>query len=120
MVKAVRGATTVNNNSETEIISATKDLLQQIVQKNDINIDDIISIIFVVTKDLNACFPAKSARELEWTSVPLIDCVSPDVSGSLQKCIRILLHFNSDKNLSQVKHIYLNNAVTLRPDLIII
>lgn len=118
MVRAVRGATTVENNTQAEIISETKKLLQEIVKQNTIETEDIINIYFVVTNDLNACFPAKAARELGWTSIPLLDSVSPNVPGSLAKCIRIMLSFNSDKKLNEIKHVYLNKAVTLRPDLI--
>ena len=118
MVRAVRGATTVSENSEQEIINQTKFMLQSIIEQNEIKLDDIISVYFSVTTDLDTVFPAKGARELGWTNIPLLDSVSPNVKGSLDKCIRVMLHFNTDKTNNQIKHIYLNDAVKLRPDLI--
>lgn len=79
--------------------------------------DDIISIIFTVTNDLNAAFPAVAARNLGWTSIALMCTNEIDVPGSLKKCIRVLLHVNTDKKNDEIKHIYLNNAKVLRPDL---
>lgn len=118
MVKAVRGATSVENNTEDEILNETKKLLQEIINQNDIEICDLISVYFTVTNDLTKSYPAKAARGLGWTSIPLLDAVSPDVEGKLGKCIRVMIHFNTDKLHKDIKHIYLNKAVNLRPDLV--
>jgi chorismate mutase len=117
-VRAIRGATTVENNDANEIISETKKLLNEIIVKNDIVEEDIASIIFTVTKDLDAAFPAVAARQLEWTSVPLICSYEIDVPGSLKSCIRILMHVNSEKSNKDMIHIYLKGAKVLRPDLV--
>jgi len=117
-VRAIRGATTIEKNSVEDIMHETKNLLMEIVQANNINKEDIISVIFSTTKDINAAFPAKAAREIGWTDIPLMCTNEMDVPGSLEKCIRILMHINSDKSNSQLKHIYLKEARKLRPDLI--
>lgn len=117
MVRAIRGATTVENNDAVEMLRETEKLLVEIIEKNKLIEDDVISIIFTVTNDLDATFPAIAARNLGWTSVALICTNEISVPGSLKNCIRILLHFNTDKRNNEVKHIYLNNAKVLRPDL---
>lgn len=117
MVRALRGATTVNNNDSNEILEETKILLTDIVEKNNINEDDVISIIFSVTKDLNAAFPAVAARKMGWTNVALFCTNEMDVPGSLSKCIRVLLHINTEKGNKELTHVYLNGAKILRPDL---
>lgn len=113
-VRGIRGATTVKNNIREEILSATRDLLSEILKRNQLKVEDIASIIFTTTKDLNAEFPAAAARELGWEETPLLCTSEIDVPESLPKCIRILLHVNSDKKQSEVKHVYLREAVNLR------
>lgn len=116
-VRAVRGATTVIANTSEDIIKETTLLLKNIIEANDLNEDDIISIIFTATHDLNADFPAKAAREIGLTRVALMCMKEIEVPGSLEKCIRILVHVNTDKRNDEIKHVYLNNARVLRPDL---
>jgi len=116
-VRAIRGATTVENNCYDEIINETKELLVKIVEENAIDKEDIISIIFSVTKDLDAAFPAVAARELGWTSIALMCTNEIDVPGSLKKCIRVLMHINTEKRNEDLRHIYLKGAKVLRPDL---
>ncbi len=116
-VRAIRGAVTVENNSAVEIIDETKALLTEIVKENNVEYEDIISIIFTVTKDLDAAFPAVAARQLGWTRVALICTNEIDVPGSLKSCIRVLLHINSEKSNSEINNIYLKGAKVLRPDL---
>jgi chorismate mutase len=118
MVRAIRGAITVEKNTEDRILDATKELLSRMLEDNDLKQDDIISIWFTMTVDLNAAFPAKAARELGLTDVALMCTNEIDVRNSLKKCIRIMINFNTDKSLSQLHHIYLKKAVSLRPDLI--
>jgi len=117
MVRAIRGATTVENNDAVEILRETEKLLVEIYEKNKLKEEDIISIIFTVTNDLNATFPAVAARNLGWTSIALMCTNEIPVPGSLEKCIRVLMHINTEKRNEEIKHIYLNNAKVLRPDL---
>lgn len=117
MVRAVRGATTVANNNANEILSETQRLLCEMAQRNELKEDDIISIIFTLTKDLDAVFPAIAARNIGWTSTALMCMNEIDVPGSLEKCIRIMMHVNTDKDKKDIKHVYLNGAKVLRPDL---
>lgn len=116
-VRAVRGAITVENNSTVEIIDETKILLKSIIEENNINQEDIISIIFSLTKDLDAAFPAVAARQLGLTDIALFCASEIDVAGSLPKCIRILMHINSEKKNAEIINVYLKGAKVLRPDL---
>ncbi|MGB9613380.1 MAG: chorismate mutase [Candidatus Margulisiibacteriota bacterium] len=113
-LRGIRGATAVGNNSKEEIISATKELLGEIVAANQLEIEEIASVIFSVTKDLNAEFPAVAARELGWNDTPLLCTYEIDVPGSLPRCIRVLLHVNTEKKQKEMKHIYLAEAQNLR------
>lgn len=117
-VRAVRGATTVGQNNSEEITGKTKILLKKMTEDNKIEQDDIISVIFTMTKDLDAVFPAVAARQLGWTDVALMCTNEIDVPGSLKKCIRVLLHINTDKSNNEIRHIYLEGAKVLRPDIV--
>lgn len=117
MVRAIRGAITVESNTADEIIDGTKMLLEEIAKANFLVQDDAISIIFSSTKDLNATFPAVAARQLGWTEVSLMCTNEIEVPGSLEKCIRVILHINTEKSNKEIKHIYLKGAKILRPDL---
>ena len=112
--RGIRGATTVENNAKEEIISATKELLTQITKANNIDPDDVASVIFTTTKDLNAEFPAVAARMLGWTNTALICSHEMDVPGSLEKCIRILIHVNTEKSTQEIKHVYTKGAKNLK------
>ena len=116
-VRGIRGAITVKKNGRDEIVAATMSLLEKIVSVNKIRVDDIASVTFSVTKDLNAEFPAAAARRLGWLYLPLLCTYEIDVPKSLKKCIRVLLLVNTDKEQKQMKHIYLKDARKLRPDL---
>ena len=117
--RAVRGATTVENNTAEEIHNATVELLKKMTEENSISPDDIVNVIFTLTHDLNAGFPAKSARtDLHWNDVPMICTQEIPVPDSLQKCIRVLITFNTTKPREEIKHIYLREARSLRPDLV--
>lgn len=117
MVRAIRGATTVDSNTEEEIVKHTSDLLLEIAKKNNLKEEDIISIFFTATKDINAAFPAIAARRIGWTSTPLMCGEEIDVPGSLKKCIRVLVHAETSLTKDEIKHVYLRDAVSLRPDL---
>ena len=116
-VRAIRGATTAEENKREAIIGATLELLREIEDKNDLKRADAISIIFTVTKDLTAVFPAAAAREMGLTYVPLLDMAAPEIDGSLERCIRIMIHINTDKTKKEIRHVYLRDAKKLRPDL---
>ena len=112
--RGIRGATTVENNSAEEIISATRELLNKIVTDNSIDTRDIAAVFFSATPDLNSAFPAKAAREIGWLDVPLFCQVEIDVPGSLGKCIRIMMLVNSTLEPEEIKHIYLKETINLR------
>ena len=114
--RGIRGATTVEENIKETILTATKTLIQTILEKNNIDKKDIASIFFSVTHDLDSTFPAAAARELNLTYTPLLCLNEIAVRGSLDKCIRILMHVNSDIPQEEIKHIYLNKAISLRPE----
>lgn len=115
-LRGIRGATTVDINSAGMILTETECLLVKMIQDNAILIEDIASIFFSVTPDLNAEFPAKAAREMGLTKVPLLCMTEIPVPGSLPMCIRILVHVNTLKSMDELVPIYLNKSVALRPD----
>ena len=116
MCRGVRGATTVKENSVEAILAATRELLYTMVRHNDIDPQDVASAYFTTTTDINAIYPATAARQLGWFDVPLLCGHEMEVPGSLQKCIRILLHWNTDKTPQEIIHVYLREATSLRPD----
>jgi chorismate mutase len=118
MVRGIRGATTVKNNDAAEISEATKELLQMILVENNLSTEDLVSAVFTVTEDLNADFPASSAREIGWQLVPLLCATEIPVPGSLQRCIRVLLHVNSSRKQNEIRHVFLRDAAGLRKDLL--
>jgi chorismate mutase len=115
--RGIRGATTVEQNSQQEILAATTELLQLLIRKNELHVEDVASAIFTVTADLNAEFPALAARYLGWTEVALICTQEIPVPNSLGKCIRILLHVNTTRSTAEIQHVYIRGAVNLRPNL---
>jgi len=115
--RGVRGATTVAENSRDEILGETRKLLALMIRLNVIDSTDVASAMFSLTDDLNAEFPAFAARQLGWLDVPLLCTHEVNVPGSLRRCIRILVHWNTDLRQEQIKHVYINDAQRLRPDL---
>ncbi|MDR3602187.1 MAG: chorismate mutase [Desulfosporosinus sp.] len=118
MVRGIRGATTVEHNEAGEIREATQELLQMILAENQLSTEDLVSAIFTVTSDLNADFPASSARAIGWQLVPLLCATEIPVPGALPRCIRVLLHVNTARTQREIRHIFLRNAVFLRKDLV--
>ena len=117
LVRGIRGATTVAANTREEILDAATELLQELVRLNDVKPDHVASIIFTTTADLNAEFPAVAARQAGWTHVAL-ECVHEmHVPGSLPRCLRVLMHVNTERAQHEVTHVYLRDARALRPDL---
>jgi chorismate mutase len=115
--RGIRGAITATANTRDAIFDATHELVEEIVRANDICVEDIASVIFTVTPDIDAAFPAGAARALGWTHVPLIDACAPHVRSDLPFCIRILIHWNTDRVQNEIKYVYLREATKLRPDL---
>lgn len=115
--RGIRGATTVEDNSAAAILEATEELLAQIVRANGVAAKDVASAFFSVTPDLTAAFPASAAREMGWQHVALLDAQEIPVPDSLPHCVRVLIHWNTDKPQDEIRHIYLRGATSLRPDL---
>jgi chorismate mutase len=113
----LRGATTITENSATAILEAARELLQAIVAANGIEESEIASVIFTVTPDLDAAYPAAAARQLGWTRTALMCVQEMAVLGSLSRCIRVLIHWNTDRSPDELRHVYLHEARSLRPDL---
>lgn len=99
------------------IVAATARLLRAMVERNGVAVDDIASLLFSVTPDLHSAFPASAAREMGWVHVPMLHFAEIDVEGSLAKCVRVLMHVNTELAAETLEHLYLDEAVTLRPDL---
>jgi chorismate mutase len=117
-MRAIRGATTASENSQEAIREAVTELLDELERFNPIDPDDIISVTFSVTRDLDAIFPAAVARERPyWQNVPLLDVQQMHVEGSLERCIRCLIHINTPDPCLKIHHSYLRQAKSLRPDL---
>ncbi|USB34772.1 chorismate mutase [Paenibacillus sp. YPG26] len=116
--RGIRGATTVNRNDENEILHETVVLLKEIVSQNEITPEDICSVWITMTQDLDATFPARAIRQMNgWDLVPLMCSTEIPVKGSLPLCIRLMIQVNTNKSQREMKHVYLNEAKALRPDL---
>ncbi|WP_163537654.1 chorismate mutase [Gracilibacillus sp. YIM 98692] len=118
MIRGIRGATTVRNNDEAEMIEETKKMIEIMAEANQIDPETIASVLISVTPDLNATFPAKALRMIDgWKYVPVMCMPEIDVPGSLPQCIRIMMTVNTNISQENIEHIYLNDAIQLRPDL---
>ena len=117
LVRGIRGATTVEKNESTEIISNVIELLSALVEANKIDIEDIGAVIFSSTPDVNSAFPAIAARNLGWTEVPLFGTQEIDSPNGVAHCIRVLILLNTDLPQQAIKHLYLRGAVVLRQDI---
>ena len=116
-IRGIRGAITVDRDDKEAIVAATKRLLSELVERNDVPLDEIASVLFSLTPDLHAVFPALGAREMGWTHVPMLHFCEIAVPGSLERCIRVLVHVNTTKSIEEIDHVYLEGAAALRPDL---
>lgn len=114
--KGIRGAVSVEENTEESIITNTKLLLNKILEDNSFKMEDVVSVIFSATRDLTKIYPAKVARDTGFSSVPLICLQEMYVEYSLEKCIRVLITINCEKD-TEIKHVYLKKAAKLRPDI---
>jgi chorismate mutase len=117
MVRGVRGATTATENTAEAIVTATRELLQEMIQANEIEEDHVASVMFTTTPDLDAAYPAQTARAVGWRRTAVIGCTEMNMPDGLPRCIRILIHWNTTRQLDEIVHVYLNEARQLRPDL---
>lgn len=114
--RGVRGATTCAENTREAILGATRELLEQIIRRNDMRAEDVASVFFTTTADLDAEYPALAARQLGWLETALMCSQEMRVPGSLPMVIRVLVHWNTTKRLDEIQHVYIRGAVSLRPD----
>lgn len=114
--RGIRGATVVPENTRQGIVAASKELLQEMVQANEVAIGDVACILFTMTPDLDAAFPAAAARGLGWTQVALLCGQEIDVPGSMGSCLRVLMLLNTEKRNEEIVHVYLREAEALRDE----
>ncbi len=116
--RGVRGATTISDDNPADVLSATEDMLHAMFTANPtLEAEDIGAVMFTVTEDITSEFPAKAARNLGWQHVPLMCMQETPVPGSLPRCIRVLMLWNTKLTQQEINHVYLRDAVSLRPDL---
>ena len=117
--RGIRGATSVIADEKEKVLSATRELLESLLRANSgLQTGDIASVLFTVTDDIASAYPALAARQMGWSSVPMMCAREIPVPGSLPLCIRVLIHWNTDREQRAIQHVYLREAVKLRPDLI--
>jgi chorismate mutase len=117
MLRALRGATTVDEDVEAHVHERTIELLEAMCERNDIRHDDVVSILFTATDDVHSTFPAAGARKAGYGDVPLICARELDIVGGTPRCLRVMMHLYTERARSELHHIYLHGAVTLRDDL---
>jgi chorismate mutase len=114
LCRGIRGATVAASNTKTDILAATRELLHKMIEANQVEKEAVASVLFTMTSDLDAEFPAVAARELGWTEEALVCSQEISVPGSLPRCIRILILVNTDKKSDEIKHVYIRGAEVLR------
>ena len=114
--RGIRGATTASANTAEDILEATQELVEVLISLNDLKPDDLASAVFTTTTDLTAVFPALGARNFGWTEVPMMCAHEMSVPGALTKAIRVLVHVNTTRTPSEIRHVYLKGARQLRPE----
>ncbi|MCJ7831978.1 MAG: chorismate mutase [Actinobacteria bacterium] len=114
-IRAARGAIAIREDTREEVLGATERLMSQLLQRNGLGPDQLISVIFTTTSDLRAAFPAEAARQMGLSNVPLLCASEIDVEGAMKRVVRVLIHFESDG--SEVSHVYMEGAESLRDDL---
>jgi len=115
-LRGIRGATTASANTRDAILEATRELLDALIRANDLRANDVASVYFTLTPDLDAAFPAAAVRGLGWQDVAALDAQAPRVMNDVPRCIRVLIHWNTEAALQDIRHVYLQGAQTLRPD----
>ena len=119
MIRGIRGATTVTEDSAAQVLAETEKLVLAMAKENDVKPEDVASVVVSTTTDLASAFPAKAVRSIpDWTYVPVMCTHEMDVPGAMPLCIRVLMHVNTEKSQRDILHVYLNDAVKLRPDLL--
>jgi chorismate mutase len=116
-VRALRGATTVPANTKDDILAATATLLEEMLRRNELDRQDLVSIVFTATSDLTAEFPAAAARGIGICDIPLLCARELEVDGAMARCVRVLLHCYTSRSLTDLRHVYLGEARRLRDDL---
>ncbi len=118
MVWAIRGAITIDENSTEAVNEGTYTLMSEIIRQNKLKEEDVISIVFTATKDINSRYPSAVVRdELKWCNTAMLNYQELDIVNSLKLCIRVLIHFNTEGSKQEIKHVYLRKAAALRPDI---
>jgi chorismate mutase len=117
MVRAIRGAIQVEANERDAILAGVTELVTEVMERNDLTTEDVISVIFTATPDLTAEFPALAARKLGFHDVPLICASEIDVPGALPRVVRLMAHVDTDRPRQDIQHVYLRGAVALRVDI---
>ena len=117
VVRALRGATTVDEDTAEQVRSRTIALLEQMVERNGVDHDDVISVLFTATDDIHSMFPATAARDIGFGDVPLICARELDIVGATPRCIRLLMHLTTYRSRADLRHVYLEGAASLRDDL---
>ncbi len=116
-VRAVRGATTVERDTRDEVIGRTKELVRAVVDRNGLEPDDLVSILFTATDDIRSAFPAEAAREAGFTHVPLMCARELGIVDGIERCIRVMVHVHTSLRADELRHPYLHGARQLRTDL---
>lgn len=116
-VRAVRGATQVDQDDRDQVLEATTELLAEVLHRNGLRTEDVISVIFTATPDLHSEFPAYAARQMGITDVPLLCAAEIDVPGAMPRVLRLLAHVETERPRGQLRHVYLRGAAALRTDL---
>ena len=116
-VRAARGAIVVGVDDAERLLVASAKLIRELLDRNEVQIEDVVSILFTVTDDLRSAFPAEAARRMGMGKVPLLCAREIPVEGSMPSVVRVLMHFHTDRSMDDVAHVYLDGAETLRDDL---
>ena len=116
-VRALRGATTLEKDERDHLVARTQELIAALFERNGLDEDDLISIVFTATSDLHSAFPAEAAREAGITHIPLMCARELEIDGGIERCIRVLVHAYTDRDARSLRHVYLYEARQLRTDL---
>lgn len=118
MIRGIRGATTADQDNEKDILLSTESLLKEMILHNNITAENVASVFISATNDITSVFPAKALRGFsDWKYVPVMCMQELDVPHGLSLCIRVMIHYNTSTPQNEIQHIYMKNAVSLRPDL---
>ncbi|HLI14888.1 MAG TPA: chorismate mutase [Acidimicrobiales bacterium] len=117
VLRALRGATTLDEDSAEQVRGRVQELVATMLERNEVDVEDLVSVIFTVTPDIVSGYPATAARELGLDEVPLLGAVEADVAGGLARCVRVLMHCYTERPRKDLRHVYLHGARSLRADL---